>query len=421
MIRMLSEQISETRVGPVQTYVLSTPIEKVVSFRVSFETLPDYASDEETVQQMVISLLDKGTAFRDRFELADVLDGRGAQMHFMTSGNRCKIFGKCLKEDLGEVLKITSEMLQHSTFEESEFAKMRVQEVAAARRIRESTGSMAHNALAQRLYRPAHPNYRADSETTIQHLERMTVDEVRQYHNSHFGARNTNAVFVGDISTQEAVTAVEEAFGNWKEASVAGSHDKKASPQEPARVVIPMADRSNLDVRIGHAIDISRAHPDFLALYLGVFILGGNFAARLMSSVRDEQGLTYGIGARTAGVHVDYDCYFLTSVTLSGENLERGIIATMAEIERFVSGGITADELDEVKTTVTGSYTVGLATTDGLAGTILTSVDRGFGTVFLDQYPEMINAITLVDVNAAIRKYIRPDLLHTVIAGTLPD
>lgn len=419
MTQTFAEQVSETQVGPVRTYVLPTLIEEVVTFQLSFQTLPDYAANEENVQQMVISLLDKGTIFRDRFELSDALDSRGAQLYFTTSGDRCMLVGKCLRIDLGEILKIAAEMLQHATFEESEFEKARIQETAATRRILESTGSMAHNALTRQLYTPAHPNFRTDPKGTIEQLRMMTVEEVRGYFNGHFGARNCNAVFVGDVDNNEVIQAVAEAFGEWKEATDAGSYERSANPQAPLRIHIPMLDRSNLDVRMGHALDISRSHPDYLALYLGIYILGGNFSARLMNSVRDEQGLTYGIGARTAGVHVDYDCYFLTSVTLSGENLERGIQATMTEIERFVSGGITTEELEEKKTTVTGSFAVGLATTSGLAGTLQTNVDRGFGVRFLDDYIDLINALTVDQVNNAIRRYIRPELLHTVVAGTL--
>ena len=80
---------------------------------------------------------------------------------------------------------------------------------------------------------------------------------------------------------------------------------------------------------------------------------------------------------------------------------------------------MTKDELTAKQSTITGMYKVGLDTTAGLATRILTTVERGKDLSFMDEYPDIINDLTLDQVNAAIHSYCNPDNRITVVAGTV--
>src|SRR5690606_19313050 len=110
---------------------------------------------------------------------------------------------------------------------------------------------------------------------------------------------------------------------------------------------------------------------------------------------------------------------WVVGVTLSGENVRRGIEATRGEMERFVSEGITPEELSEKQTTINGSFKVGLATTGGLASSLLYNAERGFDVGYLDRFPEYIEALDVTRVNSAIRAHLNTSQLSVAIAG--PD
>ena len=169
----------------------------------------------------------------------------------------------------------------------------------------------------------------------------------------------------------------------------------------------------------GSPIGIDRDHPDYYPLVLGNYILGGNFSARLMQTVRDKEGLTYGIGSRVSGVDSGNDGYWYVSGTFAPDLLNKGKTSAMRQIKAWVNKGVSAEELENKKTTLTGSYKVGLATTSGLAGQILANAERGRELSFLDAYPGIINGISLKDVNTAIQKYITVKNLVIVAAGTV--
>lgn len=414
----ISSRVHERNVGPCRLITLQTPVEDVVSFRGSFLATPDFLRGEELIQDVTVSLLDKGTRKRDRFEIADFLDYRGAQLHFSSNGLYVRFSGRVLREDIADVLTILAEQLIEPLFDEEEFIKAKVQQVAAYQHAMDNTGSQAAAALSRRLYAEAHPNYIRPAGAEIERLGDITLRNILDYHESHFSANGLVLVLVGDVDEDRAVSTIEQSFGAWLTRVTSTGYERDASPQEVGRTEVLMPDKSNVDVRLGHALSVLRQDPDYLPLYVGNFVLGGNFSARLMATVRDEMGLTYGIHSGLSGITTNFAGHWNVSVTLSQGTVDQGIEATMDQVRRFVADGITADELDEKKTTIIGSFQVGLGTTNGLAGALLNAIEQGFGVDYLDRYPLEIDGLTLDQVNTAIRKHLHPEQMQTALAGT---
>jgi zinc protease len=420
-IPTLAPHIHDREAGPGRLLTLDTSVDDIVSWRGSFLAYPALAAGEDLLQELTVSMLDKGTERRDRFELAEVLEECGAKLNLSSDGLYVDVSGRALADDLPRVMDVLAEMLRMPSFGEAEFEKARAQAVAEVQRRMEKTGAQASAALSRRLFEAEHPNYAEPPEEALRRLRQFTLDEVRAYHAEHFGATEWTLAVVGDLEHDRVETVVAEAFGDWAPHDAAPAHETDAAPDvEPGRSVVPMPDKSNVDVRMGHALPIRRDHPDYPALYTGNYILGGNFAARLMNVVRDEKGLTYHIGSGLSGLTTRYAGYWQAHVTLSPDSLEEGIAATMDVIRQFVDEGATEDELDEKKTTIMGSYTVGLAKTSRLAQSILTNAERDFEVDYLDRFPEKIEALTLEEVNEAVRRYLRPDELHEALAGVAP-
>lgn len=400
--------------------MLPTAVRDVVSFRGSFHAAPDLGVADDLVQSLVANLLDKGTRQRDRFEVAEALEGRGAQLSFYSDGLRLGFAGRALRDDLEEVIALLAEQLREPRFDADEVQKAVVRAIAGVRRARESTSAQASGALARRLYGPSHPNYVLDPDAELEALDGITAETIRAYHAAHVGSDGLTIALVGDVDPDAADATIADAFGGWAPHGLAPAFEATASSTPPGRVVVEMADRRNLDVRIGHAVALRRDDDDFLATYAGVFALGGNFSGRLMQTVRDEQGLTYGIGADLGASSVWHDGHVRVRVALSQENLYRGIDATRAEVAAFVEEGVSAAALDQTQTTLSGRHVVGLATTGGVAARLLVNAERGFDVEYLDRYTDLVGALTVEDVTAAIRRHVRPADLHESIAGTLP-
>jgi predicted Zn-dependent peptidase len=415
----LSQRVVESSAGPARLLVCPAPVRDVVSFRGSFHTAPDLASDDDVLQQLVVDLLDKGTRRRDRFEIAELLDGRGAQLHLYADTLRAGFSGRALREDVPLVLGLLFEELREPAFPEAEFEKERQKSIAAIRRSMDSTAGQATGALTRRLYSPAHPNYVPPTEVELAHIEGASLERVTEFHREHIRPRSLTIAFVGDVEPGAVEADVRRAAGGWMADSRAPAFDSVARPVEPDRVDVRIADRPNLDVRMGHALDLRRDHPDWHAAHAAAFALGGNFSSRLMRIVRDERGLTYGIGASLHNVSVEHDGHLLIYASLSSSRLDEGLAAINEVVGGTVSEGVGGEELERVQSTLAGQHVVALATTSGLATRLLVNAERGFDVGYLDRYPDEVRSLSVDAVNDALRRYIRPADLHVAVAGTL--
>jgi predicted Zn-dependent peptidase len=415
-----SERVIDLPVRPGRLLMLKTPVRDVVSFRGSFHSYPDFEEGEELVQHLTVMLLDKGTRLKDRFSIADILESRGAQLGFSSRGLRIRFSGRALKQDIPTILILLAELLQEPLFSPSEFDKTRDRLVANLRRSLEDTGSRTRSTLLNNLYPVSHPNYTDEPTDELAHLKSVSVDQIHQYHARHFGPHNLLCVMVGDLDETAFEQTFREAFGSWSPRDIVPRFTALSQPRtESARIAIPLQDKANIDVRMGHTVPIKRDDDDYLPLYIGNYILGGNFSARLMASIRDEMGLTYGIQSGLVGIETEHDGHWVVQVTLSRTNVETGIEATLQQINHFVECGITQTELADKQTTLTGTFQVGLATTGGLANSLLVACERNFGVSYLNEFPSLIQNLTQDDVNGAIRRYFKPDQFLITLAGTL--
>ncbi len=416
-----AERVKERQVGPCRVLMLPTPVRSMVTWQASFKSNPDFSEDEDLLQGLVVSLLDKGTRRHDRFAIAEELENRGAQVQFNSDGLYVEFSGRALSEDVSDVLALVAEQLREPLIDGGEFEKSRSRMAASIQRSMENTGSQALSALTRRLYSPAHPNFTPEPDERIERLARLDVDSVRRYHTGHFGSNDLTFVIVGDFDETQVVETIQAQFGDWKPHDVPARFDSTAAAVEPGTTKLAMPEKQNVDVRFGHAIDVHRDDADYIPLYLANYVLGGNFSARLMQTIRDEMGLTYGIRSGLYGISTEYTGHWQVAVTLSTKDLIRGVDETIKEVRRFVDGGLTDDELSDKKTTVVGSFTVGLATTSGLASTLLKNAERGFDVGYLDRFPQEAEAVTIERANEVVRTHIRPDDFHVAMAGMLPD
>ena len=105
------------------------------------------------------------------------------------------------------------------------------------------------------------------------------------------------------------------------------------------------------------------------------------------------------------------------AVSVNPGNVERAIDSALRVLREYVSEGIRPDELEDEKSSAVGSFKVSLSTNAGLAAALWNAEFYRLGADYVDRYPQLVAAVTRDEVNAAIRKYFRPEQLTIIIAG----
>lgn len=416
----IAAHIQRAKIAGIDLVAYPTGVKDVVTLHGSLPAGDAFAGDgNAAVPTLTGMLLDKGTTTEDKFAIAQKLESVGATISFSVDTQMLEIEAKCLKKDVPLVVGLIAEQLRTPALSAEEFEKAKKQFAGGLHQQLESTDYRAVDAFSRAVYPVGHPNRNPSPEEMLAAIDSAKLDDVKAFHAKYYGPAHLTLVVVGDLDVPQLQAEVGKAFAGWT-GGVAPIHPAKANGTDAAKDQdVFMADKTSVTVVMGAGSGLRYSDPDYQALKVGTAILGSGFTGRLMSTVRDQEGLTYGIYS-TAAHDTFSDGDWRIQATFAPALLEKGIASTKRELTKWVDAGVTDAELAKRKTDLIGSFKVGLATTDGMAGALLAAIERGVGVQWLDEYPRKIDALTTAQVNAAIKKYVKPDSLFLIKAGTIP-
>jgi zinc protease len=419
-MKFSKQVVTSTPLEGMKTHIVSTGVKEVVTFAGSFLGGAQFGPiSNQKIPVLMAAMLDKGTQSKNKDEISSLLEGAGAEISFSSTKHHVQFTGSCLKKDLEIVINLLGEQLQSPGLPNEELVILKNRMIGVLEQSKEDTKKQALIGFLSSLYPEKHPNHRITIEEAIEQTKKVSKKELKSFYEKYYGLGQFNFVAAGDVNPGQINDLLENRFNKWEQKKTTindfplGGHPPKANEKR-----INITDKMSLDMYIGQVVGIDRDHEDYYALMMGIYILGGNFSARLMQTVRDEQGLTYGIGSSMAGTSFGCDGYWNTWGTFSPNLFEKGKNATMDQIIKWYNSGVDSDELEAKKTTITGSYQVGMDTTGGVVALLLSNAERGRGVASLDQYPEKITKLTLGQVNRAIKQHIDPKKLTLVSAGS---
>jgi len=373
--------------------------------------------DRPGLARLTAEMLARGTRRRTKLEIAEALEGAGAELEFSADPFAVNVAGRCLSEDLPAVLATLAEMLREPTFPADELEKLKQQQIAAVREQQSNTRVRAYEKFSQLVYQPENPFYTHAGERLIESITATTVEDVRRFYEERYGGRSLILSVAGDVSAHEVGRQFRESFGEF-----AGPESVEIEVADPERAparreIVVVKEKANVDVLLGTAAPLRRDASDYYAARLANSALGeSTLSSRLGLQVRDREGLTYGIGSRFRAPSLAAGPWYI-AVSVNPSNVERAISSSLAVLNVYVEHGLRPEELADEKSAAIGSFKVSLSTNGGIAEALWNAEFYRLGADFLDRYPRLVEAVTLDEANAAVRKYFRPEHLTVVIAG----
>ena len=416
----IAPNVVRSKVAGIDLIAYKTGVRDVVTIRGSLPAGDAFAGDGNVaIPTLTGMLLDQGTTRQDKFAIAEKLESVGATIDFSVGPEMAEVTAKCLKKDVPLVVALIAEQLRTPALTAEEFEKAKKQFVGGLKRRMENTDFRATDAFVRAVYPVGHPNRAPSPDDYMAATSKATLEEVKAFHQKYYGSGHFTLVVVGDVDIPQFQGEVGKAFAGWT-GGAAIIHPAKATMTDAARDQnVFMADKTSISIVLGQASGLRYHDADYQALRVATAILGSGFTGRLMANVRDKEGLTYGIGSNLSNdMFADGD--WKISATFAPALLDKGIESTKRQLTAWYEKGVTADEVAARKSNLVGNFKVGLATTGGLAGSLLAAVHRGYDVTWLDEYPERINALTPEQINGAIKKYLKPDSMFLIKAGTVP-
>jgi zinc protease len=365
----------------------------------------------------VAQMLDQGTRKRSALQIATAIEDVGARLGFDGGSETVSISANMISSDLALVLDVLADALMNPSFPEDRVEKVRAELIGDYKIAENSTASVAARRANELLYPDGHP-YHAHPGGTDSSLRAITRDDLAAFHARHYGPNNTILVLVGDVDPKRADELFRKAFGGWKrlESPSAFAVPAAAAPQTVLRRIAPMPGKSQTDI-VYAAPGIARTAPDYDAAMIMSYILGGgSLSSRLMTRLRDERGLVYGVYSNLAA-GIGAGPISIRAGT-NPANADRAVASVLEEVKRMAVEGPADAEMEDAKDYLTGVFPVRLETNAGVAGQLLSAEAYGLGLDYIERYTSIVRAVTREQAAAAAKQYLRPERGYAlVIAG----
>ena len=167
-------------------------------------------------------------------------------------------------------------------------------------------------------------------------------------------------------------------------------------------------------IRIGRLL-FNQHHPDFIPLQVLNTALGGYFGSRLMSTVREEKGLTYGIGSFI--MPLKHSGEWIISSEVAGEKRDEAIDAIFHEFDKLRNELLPDKELGMVKNYMMGELLRNFDGPFSSADIYRTLNENNLNFNFYRQMITYLHEVSSEDLRLLAQQYLNPEDFRTVVAG----
>ena len=377
-------------------------------------------ANKGTIGEFAAGLLNKGTSKHTRQQIKDEFDRLKANVTIFGGATQAIINITTTRPNLIETLKLVSEVLQDPVFPADEFEKLKSEQLANIESQRSEPQSIAITKIQQHInpYPKSDPRYVASFDEHIADINALKPEEVRKFYKDFYGTSYATLSVVGDFDADEIKNLVAGLFSTWKNAASFTRLVNKVFPVTPTNLSIETPDKANAFFIAAFNMEIRDDNPDYPAMILGNYMLGGGFLnSRLAVRIRQKDGLSYGVGSNFNASAFDPVGTFQAFAIYAPENVEKLEKAFNEEIAKVISGGFTADEVTAAKSGLSQSRIVTRAQDGSLAGTLNNYLFIQRDLSWDEGYEKKVMALSPDQINAVIKKYLSPDKISIIKAG----
>jgi len=363
---------------------------------------------------LMVGLLEEGAGDLDSRAFARRTEELAASFGYDLSDDILTISAKFLTENRDEAMALLRDSIINPRFDQVAIDRVRGQVVSIIQSDLKDPNAIAARNFDTLVYGD-HP-YGSSRNGTLESIAALTQEDIRAAHKASIAKDRLYVSAVGDISADELATLLDMLLGDLPETGAAMPVVAEVNLPGGTQVV-PFETPQSVAVFAQPGID--RDDPDFFAAYLLNHILGGGgFESRLMQELREKRGLTYGVYSYL--LDKDGAQIWAGSVSSANDRVAQAIDVIRAEWERIRNDGVTEAELMDAKTYLTGAYPLRFDGNGPIANIAVQMQMEGLPTDYIANRNDMVNAVTIEDINRVARELLDPSKLTFMVVGQ-PD
>lgn len=354
-----------------------------------------------------------GTSNRTKDELDEEVDFIGASL----SASSTSLFASSLKKNQAKILELMTDVLYNPIFPEEELDKLKKQAISGLAASKDDPNSISGRLTSALNYGKDHPYGETETEATI---NAVSVADIKEYYKTYFKPNIAYLAIVGDITSDEAEGLVKDYFESWKKGNV--PKHTYPLPAVPTQNIVALVDRPasvQTVINITYPMEMSTNHPDFLTTMLLNYVLGGGASSRLFMNLREDKGFTYGAYSSIGSDKLVTS--FSARANVNQSATDSAVHEFLYEIKKMAESGVTEEELVAAKANLSGSFGRSLESPSTIASFAINTQRYGLPEDFYATYLQRLNAVTAEEVNAAAKKYLKPENMYITAVGNAKE
>jgi zinc protease len=362
--------------------------------------------------EMTSAVVRTGTTSRTSRQIEEDLRRIGAGLGTHAGADSSAISAAGLAEFSGELLELIADLARNATFPQEEFEREQRQRYEELKIERTTPGFLANERIRRVLF-GAHPY--AIVAPTLEQVEAYRREQLVDFYRRYYVPADALLIVVGDFSADAMMAQVEKTFGGWS--APKAEVQRSAEPKRATGRRVYLVDRPGTvqtQVLAGN-LAIIRRDPDWYRAVLANSIYGGAFHSRLVMNIREAKGYTYSPRSSLNALR-EYG-YFTVSAAVRNDVAAATLTEIFYEMDRMRSVQVSTEELESARNYLTGVFSLGVATQDGLLGQLsVVYLDR-LPEDYLETYRERIHALSAEDVLVAARRHFDSANAQIVMVG----
>jgi len=361
---------------------------------------------------LAASVIRTGTASRSSRQIEEDLRRMGADLSTSAGADTSAISISGLSEFSDGLFELVADLARNASFPAEDFERERRHKLESLRVERTNPSFLASERFRRVLFGD-HPY--AVIAPTEEQLAGYTREQLVEFYEHQFSPSNALLILVGDFSSAAILGQIERHFGAWKE------HEPHpvvslAPPHLTGRAVhlVHLPGTVQTQIIAGN-MAITRRNPDWHRLSLANSIYGGAFHSRLVINIREQKGYTY--SPRSGVTTLRQHGFFAVSAAVRNDVVAASLAEIFYEMDRMRALPVSPEELESARNYMSGVFSLGVATQDGLLGQFSAVYLDRLPDDYLETYRQKIRALTAEDVLQAARKYIDSANSQIVVVG----
>ena len=387
--------------------------------------LAAFAGQSETAA-LLGAMLDKGTAEMSRQQVQDKLDALRTELAISASAaepGALQVVMRMRREQLPAAIELVGTLLRNPAFDAAVLDESKRQGIAGIEAQRKEPDAL----LDEALWRHGNPHARGDIrhprsfDERLQDIAAVTPQALRELHAKVVGASRAELAVVGDFDADAVKAAAQRAFGGWSTAAPYARVPFPPYTPPPTRLVFKTPDKQNAVLMVIQPVALKEGDADYAALIMANHLLGSGGNSRLWNRIREKEGLSYDVRSSIGWDAFGTNSWWNASAIYAPANRAKVEAAFREEVERARKDGFTSSELEQGKQGLLSFRRLSRAQDRNVAGAWARNLDLGRSFAFSGQIDAQLKALTLEQVNAALKKYVDPAKFVVGVAGDFKE